>query len=382
MIIYKKHYIPLIFSLFITCADHPENNSDFRPNWKTGNRWTVITRWKYLKPILGIRKDLLDEYQEIHAGPVEQIEFKVIKPKQMSEMDCYVIEARIKNPTNEYDRNNKWLIYIWKDYFTLNKVEEVTVADNTNIVESSRENRIPNEFCMLNRGIVTFIPFDFPNFPVKNRNEERTAREPGSSDTITQKVTFLNQRTMKIELSTKTRLGIYKTVQIWEEGKPWWSSARKTFTRIDRKTGKEVVEIESTPVLEGVDVTPPQLAVSVEPTELWPPDNKMVKINVQTNVSDDYDYCPEISLDTVFCNESSTYCKGAFITTHDIITQDILINTNCGPLLKDQCGVYLRASRSKKGNGRTYTLMYSAKDASGNRATTHAIVIVPRNKDR
>lgn len=120
--------------------------------------------------------------------------------------------------------------------------------------------------------------------------------------------------------------------------------------------------------LEKLDTTPPSLSVSVSPTVLWPPNEKLLPITVTLAVKDDHDPQPEIKLESITANEP--------LKKED--TKEAKIGT-------DDRQFKLKAERDGKNKiGRIYTITYSATDASGNKATASATVVVPhdvREKD-
>lgn len=116
--------------------------------------------------------------------------------------------------------------------------------------------------------------------------------------------------------------------------------------------------------LERLDVTPPTLSVALNPTTLWPPNDKPTAIAARIAVTDDYDPQPEIKLESIVANES--------LEEHDI--RDAAFGT-------DDRTFALKAKR-EGGNktGRVYTVTYSATDATGNKATASATVTVPHDR--
>jgi hypothetical protein len=115
-----------------------------------------------------------------------------------------------------------------------------------------------------------------------------------------------------------------------------------------------------------VDVTPPSISVSLSPTTLWPPNNKLVPINVTITVQDDYDPEPEIKLESITANEDLDISD----------TKDVQPGT-------DDRQFQLKAKRA--GNnlaGRIYTVTYSATDGSGNKTIASATVTVPHDQGK
>jgi len=115
-----------------------------------------------------------------------------------------------------------------------------------------------------------------------------------------------------------------------------------------------------------VDVTPPNILVTLNPATLWPPNDKLVSITATIAVKDDYDPEPEIKLESITASET--------LGASDI--QDARIGT-------DDRNFSLAAKRAGTNlAGRIYTVTYSATDASGNKATASATVTVPHDQGK
>lgn len=115
------------------------------------------------------------------------------------------------------------------------------------------------------------------------------------------------------------------------------------------------------------DTTPPVLQVSADPSQLWPPNHRMVPVHVKVEATDDLDPAPVVVLVSVTSNEPDNGL-GDGDTADDI--QDATPGS-------DDRDVSLRAERSGTGSGRVYTLTYEARDAAGNVATRAVTVTVP-----
>jgi hypothetical protein len=118
--------------------------------------------------------------------------------------------------------------------------------------------------------------------------------------------------------------------------------------------------------IEAVDTTPPEINVSADPDMIWPPNHKYVDVETVVTVHDAVDPSPTLTLVSVTSNEPDNG-KGDGNTTNDI---EILGDTS----------FKLRAERSGRGQGRTYTITYRATDASGNSAEASVTITVPHNK--
>jgi hypothetical protein len=112
------------------------------------------------------------------------------------------------------------------------------------------------------------------------------------------------------------------------------------------------------------DSTPPTLRVGAAPSSLWPPNHKLVPVSVSLTVSDDTDPHPTVKLVSITCDDD---CNPA---------QDVAGAT----FNTDDRGFEVRSERTGTGSGRTYTITYSAEDASGNRATATTTVTVPHDQ--
>ena len=133
-------------------------------------------------------------------------------------------------------------------------------------------------------------------------------------------------------------------------------------------------DLDDTWTFGSVDTTPLEISVSVDLNELWPPNHKMKTIVVTVEATDDSDLSPTVVLTSIVSNEPDDAPGGGDgHTTYDI--QEADIGTDDREFL-------LRAERSGKGNGRIYTITYTATDASGNIQSASATVTVPHDKGK
>jgi len=114
-----------------------------------------------------------------------------------------------------------------------------------------------------------------------------------------------------------------------------------------------------------VDTTPPTISVSGVPSELWPANHKMVRFSPVLTVSDVCDSSPTVTLAVTSSEADNGLGDGD--TANDIV-------------IHSPTDVELRAERSGNGPGRTYTLVWTATDDSGNSRTATAVVTVPHSK--
>jgi hypothetical protein len=116
--------------------------------------------------------------------------------------------------------------------------------------------------------------------------------------------------------------------------------------------------------IEPADTTPPTLTVTLSPSKLWPPNEKLVPITATITVKDDYDPQPEIQLESITANE----------TLDKDDAKGVLPGT-------DNRHFMLKAEREGKNKaGRIYTVTYSATDGSGNKTIASATVTVPHDE--
>jgi hypothetical protein len=118
--------------------------------------------------------------------------------------------------------------------------------------------------------------------------------------------------------------------------------------------------------LELADTAPPTFSVSLTPATLWPPNGKPVPVTATVTVKDDYDPNPAIKLESITASEP--------LLAGDIADAQVAT---------DDRRFTLKAKRAGENKlGRVYTVTYSATDASGNKATATAEVIVPHDQGK
>lgn len=119
-------------------------------------------------------------------------------------------------------------------------------------------------------------------------------------------------------------------------------------------------------VMEKLDTTPPTLTVSLSPSTIWPPNGKLMPITATIAVRDDYDPQPEIKLESITASET--------LAADDIHGAQFGTDDRSFSLVAKRAGSNLA--------GRIYTVIYSATDASGNKATASATVTVPHDQGK
>jgi hypothetical protein len=113
-----------------------------------------------------------------------------------------------------------------------------------------------------------------------------------------------------------------------------------------------------------IDTTPPTVACRASPSVLWPPNGKLVPVQVTVSVTD-----PNGSGPSGFTLVSLTSTEGDIATEQ----QGFAVGT------ASTSGA-LRAARAGSGSGRVYSLAYRASDVAGNTATCTATVSVPHDQ--
>ena len=103
------------------------------------------------------------------------------------------------------------------------------------------------------------------------------------------------------------------------------------------------------------DVTPPAISVTLTPSTLWPPNNKMVAITATVVATDDLDPSPRVELVSIAGSDAKG--RGSDIADAELGTDDRQFS--------------VRASASV-----VYTVIYRAVDAGGNVATATALVSI------
>lgn len=122
-----------------------------------------------------------------------------------------------------------------------------------------------------------------------------------------------------------------------------------------------------TVVISVVDTTPPTIeSASADPAVLWPPNHKMMPVNVAVTATD-------VCSPTVSCAISE-------VTSNESVDGGGDGNTSPDWTIIGDLTVDLRAERSGSGDGRVYTITVRCTDDSGNAATAPVEVHVPHHR--
>jgi hypothetical protein len=124
-----------------------------------------------------------------------------------------------------------------------------------------------------------------------------------------------------------------------------------------------------TVAVEIVDTTPPEIQVSLDPAEIWPPNHRMVDVHASVVVMD-CDHDVEIVLVSVTSNEPDNGIG-------DGNTEPDIMGVSAGT---EDYHFQVRAERAGPGSGRVYTVVYRATDQSGNEAIGTAYARVPHDQ--
>jgi ELWxxDGT repeat protein len=123
-------------------------------------------------------------------------------------------------------------------------------------------------------------------------------------------------------------------------------------------------------VVTVVDTVPPDVVVGLIPGTLWPPNHKMVDIQAVVT-STDLCSTPSVVLTAVSSDEADNGDDDGN-TVDDIRDDDLGAPDD---------HFRLRAERQGGGDGRIYTVVYTATDGSGNMASAIGLVTVPHDQD-
>ena len=129
-------------------------------------------------------------------------------------------------------------------------------------------------------------------------------------------------------------------------------------------------------MVEVVDTTPPEVAITVVETNLWPPNNRMHLVATGITASDGCDSAPQLTV-TVTMIETSRMQRitcGGKKSKHpdwEIVEQP-----------DGTFDVYVRAERSGKSEARVYTITAQAEDDAGHVATQELEVTVGHDRGK
>lgn len=115
------------------------------------------------------------------------------------------------------------------------------------------------------------------------------------------------------------------------------------------------------------DTTPPAITqATADPAVLAPPNHKMIPVKVSVSAIDICDAAPACRIVSVTSNEPENGLGDGDAAPDAEITGELTVK--------------LRAERSAKGSGRSYTITILCTDASANSSTRTVVVTVPHDK--
>ncbi len=138
-----------------------------------------------------------------------------------------------------------------------------------------------------------------------------------------------------------------------------------------RVTDRQGLSGTAQTIVTVADTIPPSLSLSVDPSVLWPPNHRLVPVQVAWQTNDACSPAVMVTLISAVSSEpDDAPGDGDGRTTGDI--------AGAAPGTAATT-IELRAERASSGAGRTYTLTYQATDAAGNAAPAIALVSVPHD---
>jgi len=144
--------------------------------------------------------------------------------------------------------------------------------------------------------------------------------------------------------------------------------------RLQARTGTAIDlagnSVEATVGFISIDKTGPTITCNASPSELWPPNHRLVGVTAAVKVTDALAGAAGFVLTSAVSDEPDEGL-GDGDTVNDI--QGFTIG------LADTLG-RLRAERNGRSDGRVYTLTYSGADAAGNLAGCAARIVVPKSR--
>jgi hypothetical protein len=131
----------------------------------------------------------------------------------------------------------------------------------------------------------------------------------------------------------------------------------------------------ATQTIHVVDTTAPEIALSLSPAILWPPNHKMVEIYPAIQTSDVC--CSNIILKLVQVQMNEGDSENTFDPNYDIDPDTGYIGSDI-QIVGGR--IFLRAERAGKSDGRVYTITYEATDCVGNSSSVSGTVKVPHDQ--
>ncbi len=131
------------------------------------------------------------------------------------------------------------------------------------------------------------------------------------------------------------------------------------------------VEVARSIEIEVIDTDAPTLSPVPSRTILWPPNHRMVEVTVEANAEDNAGGTVMLTVEVTSSEPPEFDGDGNFVPDHEIVSVDAASGV---------IELLLRAERSGRGPGRSYTVVITATDQSGNSSTAEVVVHAPHNR--
>ena len=126
-------------------------------------------------------------------------------------------------------------------------------------------------------------------------------------------------------------------------------------------------------IVEVVDTLPPRVAVTLDPSEIWPPNHKMVDVWASVRIADQCFTNPD-EMSVVLMSLTSSEPDNA---NGDGNTEPDIMGAEIGT---EDYSFQLRAERAGPGSGRIYTATYKVIDPAGNETDASGEAVVPHDQ--
>ena len=115
------------------------------------------------------------------------------------------------------------------------------------------------------------------------------------------------------------------------------------------------------------DRTAPVLNVTASPASLWPPNHKLAPITVAVQVSDARDPSPTLKLVSITCDDACDPASDVLGAAYGTDDRQFEVRSE---------------RKGTSASGRTYTITYSAEDATGNKTTAETKVTIAHDQGK
>lgn len=200
-----------------------EKPASVAPSWSVGDWWKVQCH-----PLAGVQPKRPTNEPSLtrDKSTVVTVTFTVVEVRTVGGNRCFAIEM-----TNDQFEKEKVTFVIRASNLTVKQIETTTDGENSSTLENPAKTYVHQDTGLL-------IPLDFPRLPREGKDETVADTIGTTTREFIQTTKFAaDGRKATVEIKTEINGKPLVSTQVWEQGRPWWTSAKRVYDGAEMESG-------------------------------------------------------------------------------------------------------------------------------------------------